>query len=163
MNQHSSNFCGASGADYSYYVFPLNFVPKDNQFYNYMFASLSSEGDWNPVFIGQGDLKEYVTDPAHIRSVKLKGATNLLAHMSPHAQQRRAEELDMLGGHPQAYEPTGCNRNTLVNAALLRMPNKEKHVPPTGKSWGDAFSNDGTFAERTGPHDSVWARLRAKD
>ena len=165
MNQHASSFYGASGADYSYRVFSQNFKPENNQFYNYMFASLSSEGNWIPVFIGQGDLKQYLSDQAHVRDVALTSATHVLAHMSPDEQQRRMEALDMLASHPQAHEFTGCNERTLANTSLLNAPKTGRGIPPVNKSAQRPFQNDQAFKNRSSSPqllDTVWARLRAK-
>ncbi|MDE2090296.1 MAG: hypothetical protein KGJ08_00145 [Gammaproteobacteria bacterium] len=156
MHQHTSSFSGASGADYSYAVFPQHFVPQDQQFYNYMFASLSPEGRWNPVFIGQGDLKQYLNDQAHIRGVAHSRSTHVLAHISPDAQQRRMEASDMLASHPQALALSGCNPGTAKTVG---------RIPSQNKSAKRAFPNDQVFKNRAPSlrsQDTVWARLRAK-
>ncbi|MGA9852113.1 MAG: hypothetical protein WBR15_04215 [Gammaproteobacteria bacterium] len=124
MNPVIYSFRGASGTNYSYYAFGMDFRPKDSQFGNYMFARQSSEGRWVPVYIGQGNLKERVNDQAHISLVRKKGATHILARMNPNEQLRRVEELDMLAGHPEACVPTGCNENKSVKPAPLRVAQK---------------------------------------
>jgi hypothetical protein len=156
MHQHTSSLCGASGTDYSYGVFPQNFVPQDKQFYNYIFANLSPEGRWNPVFIGQGDLKQYLNDQARIRNVAHPRSTHVLVHISPNAQQRRMEASDMLASHPQALALSSNNTGTAKTVG---------RVPSQNKSAKRAFPNDQTFknsAPSLRSQDTVWARLRAK-
>jgi len=165
MNQHACSFRGASGADYGYYVFSPNFKPDDNRFYNYLFASLSAEGGWIPLFIGQGDLQQYLSDQAHVQEVALNGATHVLAHVSPHEQQRRMEALDMLASHPQAHAFSGCNVGSLASAALLSAPKTGGGTSPVNKSSKRSFPKDQTFKNHSPSLqslDSVWTRLRAK-
>jgi len=165
MNQHACSFHGASGADYNYYVFSPNFKPDDNRFYNYLFASLSPEGSWIPLFIGQGDLQQYLSDQAHVQEVALNGATHVLAHVSPHEQQRRMEALDMLASHPQAHAFSGCNVGSLASAALLSAPKTGGSTSPVNKSSKRSFPKDQAFKNHSPSLqslDSVWTRLRAK-
>lgn len=182
MNRHAPSFYGASSAEYSYRVFSQNFKPEDNQFYNYIFASLSSEGNWIPVFIGQGDLKQYlsdqahvrevaltsvthVSDQAHIREVALTNVTHVLAHMSPDERQRRMEALDMLASHPQAHEFTGRNGSTLASASHLSAPETGRDIALINKSSYRPFYNEQTFKTHTPSMqslDTVWTRLRNK-
>lgn len=124
MAIQSSKFQGASGTTYAYYVFPLDFSPKDDQFGNYMLARQSQEGRWIPVFIGQGNLKERVRDKAHVRRAQQKGATHILARVNQNEQLRRVEERDMLVAHPEACLPTGCNEKMFAKAAPLRVVQK---------------------------------------
>ncbi|MGA9853753.1 MAG: hypothetical protein WBR29_00550 [Gammaproteobacteria bacterium] len=156
MHQHTSNFCGASGTEYSYAVYRPNFIPQDKQFYNYMFANLSPEGRWNPVLIGHGDLKQYLSDQAHIRSVAHARSTHVLAHISPDAQQRRMEAADMLASHPQALALSGSNPGAAKTG---------DRKPSQNESAKRSFPNDQAFKKLVPSlqsQDTVWARLRAK-
>jgi hypothetical protein len=156
MHQHTSSFSGASGTDYSYGVFPQDFAPQDKQFYNYMFANLSPEGRWNPLFIGEGNLKQYLSDQARIRNVAHSYSTHVLAHISPDAQRRRMETSDMLVSYPQAL--TSSNRNPGAARTGDRIPSQNKSAKR-------AFPNDQIFKSRAPSlrsQDTVWARLRAK-
>lgn len=156
MHQHSSSFSGASGADYRYDVCSANFTPQTKQFYNYMFANLSPEGRWNPVFIGHGDLKQYLSDQARIRGVAHARSTHVLAHISPDEQQRRMEASDMLASHPQALALSGSNLGAAKTGG---------RIPSQNKSAKRAFPNDQTFKNRAPSlqsQDTVWTRLRAK-
>jgi hypothetical protein len=156
MHQHTSSFCGASGTDYSYGVFPQDFVPQDQQFYNYVFANLSPEGRWNPVFIGQGDLKQFLSDQARLRGVAHLRSTHVLVSISPDAQQRHIEVADLLAGYPQALTSSGRNPGATGTG---------NRVPSQNRSAKRAFPNDQTFknhAPSLRSQDTVWARLRAK-
>jgi hypothetical protein len=165
MNQHTSSFHGASGAEYDYCVFSKGFKPNDDQYYNYMFASLSPEGNWLPVFIGQGDLKQYLSDRLHVRSIAPAGSSHVLAHMNPDGQRRRMEALDMLASHPQVHAFTGCNRDSLESASHLNASKTQQRVPAAGKSARRFFPDDGVlknFSQSPQSLDTVWARLRKK-
>lgn len=120
----SRKFQGASGTTYNYYVFSLDFSPKDHQFGNYMLARQSQEGHWIPVFIGQGNLKERMRDKTNMRHAQKKGATHILARVNENEQLRRVEERDMLVAHPEACIPTGCNENSFTKPAPLRVAQK---------------------------------------
>jgi len=161
MHQHTSSFSGASGADYSDNVFPTNFTPQDKQFYNYMFASLSSEGRWIPVFIGQGDLKQYLSDQALVRGAAHTRSTHVLAHISPDGQQRRTEASDMLASYPQALALSGCN----LGAQPVTSKTGNRKKPRVKKSARRAYPDDQAFKSHPPSlrsRDTVWARLRAK-
>ena len=165
MNQHTADFNGASRANYSYHTFPSDFEPQHDRFYNYMFAGFSSEGGWNPVFIGHGDLKRYLYDRAHVRSVAPTNFIYVLAHLSPDKQQRMAEALDMLASHPQAHKFTGCNVHSLVSAAQQCGLKTGACISRMNKSANRAFPDDQIF--KNGPPslqslDTVWGRLRNK-
>ena len=182
MNQHAPSFYGASSTEYSYRVFSQNFEPEGNQFYNYIFASLSSEGSWIPVFIGQGNLKQYLSDQAHVREVALTSVTHVsdqthirevaltrvthvLAHLSPDERQRRMEASDMLANHPHAHEFTGSNGSTLASASHLSAPETGLGIAPSNKSSYRPFYNEQAFKNPTPSMqslDTVWARLRNK-
>ncbi|MGH8293041.1 MAG: hypothetical protein ACRESA_06155 [Gammaproteobacteria bacterium] len=124
MNPPVSLFRGASGINYSYYIFDLSFRPKDSQFGNYMLARRSDGGGWIPVYIGQGDLKEHIGDKNHLNRARKKGATHILARTNPNEKLRHIEERDMLAAHPEVCAPTGCNEIKPVKPAPLRVPQK---------------------------------------
>jgi hypothetical protein len=103
---------GASGASYTYYVYTLPHSFKEGQDGNYIYAKLEDK-KWKPVYIGEGDLGERVSDEHHQAScIKSKGATHIHAHLNTDEAARKAEEADLLKAHPEAYKPTGCNVKT---------------------------------------------------
>jgi hypothetical protein len=89
-----------------------------------MFARRAGDGRWVPVYIGQGNLKEQVSDKIQVARARKKGASHILARTNPNEQLRRVEAHDMLAGHPEACAPTGCNENKSVTPAPLRIANK---------------------------------------
>jgi hypothetical protein len=101
---------GASGTAYTYNIhqLPVSFNP--NQPGNYIFCKLNAQNQWVPIYIGEGDLGERISDKHHKWTcVKSKGATHVHEHLNAIESNRLAEEKDMLAGHPIAYAPYGCN------------------------------------------------------
>ncbi len=101
---------GKSGRSYTYYVHDLTFDPSPDQDGNYIWAKVVN-GSWQPVYIGQGDLKDRRN--AHLKDgcVTRKGATHFHCHLNGRKQDRLAEEDDLLANFPQTFTPTGCNVN----------------------------------------------------
>lgn len=99
---------GKSHRKYKYYVCELSFNPSPNQDGNYIFAKIVN-GSWQPVYIGEGDLKE--RKAAHMKNgcVTQKGATHFHCHLNSGKEAQQAEEGDLLANFPQAFWPTGCN------------------------------------------------------
>ena len=56
MTNSSHRWTGASGASYTFYIQPRGSPLAPNQMGNYIYAKKESEGEWMPVYIGQGDL-----------------------------------------------------------------------------------------------------------
>ena len=81
-----------------------------DQYGNYIYAKLNAEGQWVPVYIGEGDLGDRVSDNHHKAScIKSKGATHVHAHLTATKAAGLAEEKDLLARYTNAFEPTGCN------------------------------------------------------
>ncbi len=101
---------GASGALYTYHIYPNPPNFSANQDGNYIYAKKNAEGKWVPVYFGEGDLSDRCTDGHHkSRCISNKGATNVHAHLNATEKARKAEEADLLANYTQAYTPTGCN------------------------------------------------------
>lgn len=98
---------GASGTQYTYYVYPLPHSFAENKG-NYIFARIGA-GKWVPIYIGEGDLKDRVSNPDQGACIDSKGASHIHARLNENEQSRKAEESDLLAGHPEAYVPNGCN------------------------------------------------------
>jgi hypothetical protein len=64
---------------------------------------------WQPMYIGEGDINDRANDKEHCECARKKGATHVHVHLGPIEQDRLAEERDLLDGYPEAYKPTGCN------------------------------------------------------
>jgi hypothetical protein len=104
------NWKGASGTSYNYHIheLPVGFNP--NQPGNYIFTKLNSENRWIPIYIGQGDLGDRVSENHHQWTcIQRKGATHVHVHMNANEQSRLAEERDLLAYYTNAYAPNGCN------------------------------------------------------
>ena len=107
--QETCTWIGASKAKYKYFVYELPYSFKEGQDGNYIYARLV-EGKWRPIYIGQGDLHDRVSDSHHKADcIKSKGATHVHAHLNGKKEDREAEEADLLANYPQAFEPKGCN------------------------------------------------------
>ena len=101
---------GASGAKYTYHVWPRHPDIGANQDGNYIYAKTNAQGQWVPVYIGQGDLSVRTTKNHHrAKCIDTKGATAVHVHLNAKEADRLAEEKDLLANYSQAYEPTGCN------------------------------------------------------
>jgi len=109
-NNNSVTWKGASGKVYTYWIYsiPASFNPRQNG--NYIYTKVVNNM-WIPLYIGQGDLSERSNIDNHHQSrcLKSKGATHVHAHLNDSEADRTAEEKDLLAGHPEAYQPTGCN------------------------------------------------------
>jgi hypothetical protein len=108
MHEGTCVWIGASGAQYTYYIFaiPPNFDANQNG--NYIYAKLV-ENLWQPIYIGQGDLRDRTQNHHKAQCIALNGATRVHAHMNANEQDRPREESDLLGNYTQAYVPIGCN------------------------------------------------------
>ena len=108
MHQGTCVWNGASGAQYTYYIFaaPPNFSASQDG--NYIYSKLV-ENYWQPIYIGEGDLRDRTENHHRAECLAKKGATHVHAHLNASQQDRRREESDLLAGYIQAYVPAGCN------------------------------------------------------
>jgi len=106
-NAQTAIWQGASGKQYTYYAYslPCSFEQKKG---NYIFARIGA-GKWVPIYIGEGDLKDRISNPDQAACITSKGASHIHVHSESNEQSRKAEESDLLAGNPEAYVPTGCN------------------------------------------------------
>jgi hypothetical protein len=88
---------GASGASYTYYIRPRGAELAPNQMGNYIYAKKDSEGQWMPVYIGQGDLSAHSSQQELLDS---RGATHVHMHLTTTEEARLAEERDLLARYP---------------------------------------------------------------
>ena len=102
---------GASGAGYGYWVHGIPTSINPGQDGNYIYAKKDAQGLWQPIYIGQGDLKARTDIDNHHQSrcLKAHGATHVHVHTSGREAERLAEEQDLLSNYTQAYQPVGCN------------------------------------------------------
>ncbi len=103
------NWKGASGTVYRYYVHSLPASFNAFQDGNYIYAKFIDNA-WVPIYIGQGDLGERISDKHHQAAcIKSKGATHVHVHLNSNESLRMSEENDILTNYPEAYKPKGCN------------------------------------------------------
>jgi hypothetical protein len=104
------NWTGASGTSYLYFIhkLPVNFTA--GQFGNYIFAKVNAENKWVPIYMGEGELHDRVSNVHHQWDcIQSKGATHIHAHINNKEQDRLTEERDLLARYTNAYAPSGCN------------------------------------------------------
>lgn len=106
----SCNWIGASGKLYRYFIHKLPTSFNANQPGNYIFTKVNAENKWVPIYIGQGDLGDRVSDDHHKwECIQRKGATHVHVHTNAIEDARLAEEKDLLANYKNAYAPNGCN------------------------------------------------------
>lgn len=101
---------GKSAIDYTYYIWTLPVSFNAGQDGNYIYSRKNDKGQWVPIYIGQGDLHDRVSDDHHQADcIKKKGATHVHVHLNQSEKARTAEEADLLARYTNAYKPYGCN------------------------------------------------------
>ena len=109
-DQPQCKWMGKSGTGYMYYIHSLPVSFNANQDGNYIYAKKNSKGSWVPIYIGQGDLGDRISDNHHQAAcIKKKGATHVHVHLVSKENDRTAEESDLLANYTNAYKPDGCN------------------------------------------------------
>ena len=109
MTDEYCSWNGASGATYIFYIYqrPPN-VPS--RLGNYIYARLTSEKLWVPVYIGHGDLAVCSeNDAALIACIDAKGATHLHMRLSLMETERLGVHGDLLSSYKNTFPPDGCN------------------------------------------------------
>jgi len=105
---------GASKRRYRYFVYTLPRSFDKNQDGNYIYAKKDLNGNWVPIYIGEGNLETHASDRLHqIKCIESKGATHIHAHLRSDEKARKAEEEDFLNNHPDVYAPIGCNEKAI--------------------------------------------------
>jgi hypothetical protein len=111
MANETIEWPGATGKKYPYHIHGIDFDPSPKQDGNYILAKIAN-GKWQPIYIGEGDLKTRIAAAKSDGCVLRKGATHIHEHLNGNETARKAEESDILAVHPVAYAPTGCNVKT---------------------------------------------------
>lgn len=109
MSKELFTWRGESGELYEYAVFEMPFEPDANNDGNYIFAKCVGDDDWQPVYIGQGELKDAYNRAIEKGCVQKHGATHYHMFIEADMLRREAEEADLIKGYPQCMEPDGCN------------------------------------------------------
>jgi len=106
-----ADWTGSSGRTYTFVVVPwpapLDFGVVDG---NYICARQTVNGEWIPVYIGEGDLAAPCaeTHPSFDQLLE-REVTHFHCHINNDPASRRREARDLLSGHTLALMPTGCN------------------------------------------------------
>ena len=109
-DQPKCTWTGKSGTGYTYYVYPLPVTFNPNQDGNYIYSKTNDEDQWVPIYIGEGDLADRISDDHHQAAcIKKKGATHVHVHLNQKQKDRTTEEADLLAYYTNAYKPHGCN------------------------------------------------------
>jgi len=115
-----AEWTGGSGRTYTFVVVPwpapLDFGVVDG---NYICARQTKNGEWIPVYIGEGDLAAPCaeTHPSFDQLLE-REVTHFHCHINDDPASRRREALDLLAGHTLALMPIGCNEP--VHASIAR-------------------------------------------
>jgi len=99
------SWCGESGTEYEYEVYPLNTVFRSLPG-NFIYAKQDPEGGWIPIYIAQTrDLHQRLEGHVSLQDAVGNGATHLHAHYCSVGQGARcSEERDLI----LRYHPV-CN------------------------------------------------------
>ena len=103
------DWTGQSGETYRYWIYPLPATFDPSQPGNYIFAKMDTQGYWQPIYIGQGDLNDRARNHHQSQCIQSKGATHFHCHKNAAEQARLTEEAGLLAYYSQAYRPIGCN------------------------------------------------------
>ena len=104
------NWVGASNTSCTYYIHEMPVTFSAGQSGNYIFAKLVNNL-WFPIYIGQGDLADRISDQHHqMACILRKGATHVHVHTNSIEHHRLNEEADLLDNYPMAFAPIGCNQ-----------------------------------------------------
>ncbi len=108
-NVPTCDWIGASGTHYPHWIYELPASFNEGDEGNYVYAKKNAEGEWVPIYIGEGQLNDRANNHHQAVCIRSKGATHFHCHLNASKQARLAEEEDLLKGYPDAYQPNGCN------------------------------------------------------
>ena len=104
------NWKGKSNTIYEYHIHELPASFNDDQPGNYIYSKLNDKNLWVPIYIGEGDLGDRISDDHHQATcIRRKGATHVHEHLNESQTARKKEEADLLARYTVAYKPNGCN------------------------------------------------------
>ena len=110
MSEHV-DWIGKSGTSYTFVVIPWPAPLKAGYVDgNYICARQTAQGEWIPVYIGEGDLASpHVQRHELFHLLHQRGVTHVHCHLNNDADARRHEAQDLLARHTAAVMPIGCN------------------------------------------------------
>ena len=120
MSEHVE-WTGKSGASYTFVVIPWP-APLDEGYVvgNYICARRTDNGDWIPVYVGEGDLGSPCSKRhPSFDQLRKRGVTHMHCHLNNDADARRHEARDLLSRHTLAVMPIGCNEPVAGHEAAM--------------------------------------------
>lgn len=108
--EEKCEWIGVDGQRYKYSVHNLSEKFNSGKYGNYIFTKKTKDGDWIPIYIGQGDLGILVGKASpQLKCIKDMGATHVHVHENDSEWLRTTEEYDLLESYVKAFKPFGCN------------------------------------------------------
>ena len=108
MADETCIWTGASGTNYTYYIYPRGTAVDPGKDGNYVYTKRNSEGKWVLVYFGEGDLSARAGKNHHRSDcIDSKGATHVHMHLNASEKARLAEEKDLLARYTNALVPHG--------------------------------------------------------
>ena len=108
--KETCEWIGVDGQRYRYSIHNLNSKFNLGKYGNYIFTRKTKDGDWIPIYIGQGDLGILVgRASSRLKCIKDMGATHVHVHENNSEWLRTTEEYDLLESYVKAFKPFGCN------------------------------------------------------
>ena len=102
MSEQTIIWQGTSGAQYKYWILPINTVFKEEPG-NYIYSKQNASGKWMAVYIGQTEsLRQRLASHERELEAKRFGATHIHVHTSPLVEGTR---LDEEGDLIRVYKP----------------------------------------------------------
>jgi hypothetical protein len=110
MENNKVNWPTVNGKSLEFIGYPINTNFVVNQFGNYIFSKFNNNTNtWYALYIGEGDIKQRVSEHIKNNDVIKKGATHIYVRLNNNEKGRFDDETDLLIGNPEAYIPIGCN------------------------------------------------------
>lgn len=109
-NEETCEWIGVDGQRYKYSVHNLPTKFNSGKYGNYIFTKKTKDGDWIPIYIGQGDLGVMIGKAgSNLKCIEDKGATHVHVHENDSEWVRTTEEYDLLESYNKVFKPFGCN------------------------------------------------------
>ena len=91
MAEHPTcKWTGESVQEYTYYIWNLPVSFDKDQDGNYIYSKKNANGNWVPIYIGQGDLKDRAENHHQATCFSRKGATHIHVHLNSKNADRLA-------------------------------------------------------------------------
>ena len=118
MSEHV-DWTGKSGTSYTFVVIPWP-APLDEGYVdgNYICARQTAQGEWIPVYIGEGDLASpHVETHPVFDLLHKRGVTHMHCHLNNDVDARRLEAQDLMARHTVVGSLVTTRRSQAMNRA----------------------------------------------